>query len=36
LTKISYKVVDGDDEYTYLVTDANWAIGSWGQFYSSK
>ena len=36
LIKILYKVVDGDDEYTYLVTDANWAIGAWGQFYSSK
>jgi len=36
LTKILYKVVDGDDTYTYLATDANTKFGTWGQLYSTK
>jgi len=36
LTSISYTVTDDNEDYKYTVNNTLTAVGSWGQFYSSK
>ena len=36
LTSISYTVTDDNKDYKYAVDNTLTAVGSWGQFYSSK